>query len=136
MLPDIFPLGPFLVEESGRLLVKEPGSKPGFSFLWRGRRFSVALAERSMAWTAILGKVPSSATGRERREAGLAALRALPQILPSGWTLRLTADHRVQLSAETEMAWPAHVSMLMQPVVRFLLAVGPYLDLIEEAGLS
>ena len=136
MLPGAFPLGPFIVEESGRLSFRSPEHMAGFSFAWRNRRFSALLKEGTVSLTGALGKVPSSAAGPARREAALALLRALPRALPKGWALRLTADHRIQIRATEPMAWPAHATDLMLPLVRFLLRLAPYLDLMDDAELQ
>jgi len=136
VLPGAFPLGPFIVEESGKLGFRSPANGAGFSFAWRGRRFSATLGDASISLTALVGLVPSSAHGTERREAALAALRALPRALPAGWAMRLTSDHRIQIKAVEGMAWPAHATDLMLPLVRFLLCLGPYLDLMDESHLG
>lgn len=136
VLPGAFPLGPFLVEGSGKLSFRSPESTAGFSFSWRGRRFSATLARGSVALSGILGQVPSSAGGPARRETALGVLRALPASLPSGWAIRLTADHRVQIKTTESMEWPAHATDLMLPLVRFLLHLAPYLDLMDEAELG
>ncbi len=136
MLPGAFPLGPFIVEESGRLSFRSPDHTAVFSFAWRNRRFSARLLEGTVSLTGALGKVPSSAAGPARREAALALLRALPRAVPRGWALRLTPDHRIQIKATEPMAWPAHATDLMQPLVRFVLRLTPYLDLMDEAELQ
>jgi hypothetical protein len=135
LLPGAFPLGPFIVEESGRLSFRSPDQSAGFSFAWRDRRFSALLQEGRVVLTGCLGKVPSTALGPARREAALVLLRALPRLLPRGWALRLTPDHRLQIKAAEPMAWPAHATELIQPLVRFLLRLAPYLDLLDESGL-
>ncbi len=131
-----FPLGPFIVEESGKLCFRSPAQGADFSFAWRGRRFSVAIADGSIAVTGLLGLVPSSARGAAKRETALATLRALPRALPSGWGLRLLADHRIQIKAIESMAWPAHATDLIVPLARFLLRLAPYLDLMDESELG
>ncbi len=136
MLPGAFPLGPFIVEESGKLAFRSPERGAGFSFIWRGRRFSAAMTESVICLTGVLGLVPSSAAGAGRREAALANLRSLPRALPSGWALRLTPDHRIQIKATENMEWPAHATDLIVPLVRFLLRLAPYLDLMDESELG
>jgi hypothetical protein len=136
MLPDIFPLGPFLVEADGKLSFRREGTSPSFSFIWRERRFSAVLQTGVMRLTGVIGQVPSSAGGKERRDAALAALRMVPRLLPHRWVLRLRPDHRLLLEVEQPMDWPAHISALLQPLVGFLLAIAPYLDLVEEADLG
>ncbi len=136
MLPGAFPLGPFIVEGSGRLTFRSPERGAGFSFIWRGRRFSAALTHGTIALTGVLGLVPSSAAGPGKREAALASLRSLPRLMPSGWALRLTPDHRIQIKATEAMEWPAHATDLLLPLVQFLLRLAPYLDLMDESQLG
>ncbi len=136
MLPGAFPLGPFVVEESGKLTFRAPDSVPGFSFIWRGRRFSAALSRGSVSLTGSLGQVPSTANGPAKREAALGVLRSLPRALPTGWALRLTPDHRIQIKAVEPMEWPANATDLILPLVRFLLRLAPYLDFMDEAELG
>ncbi len=136
MLPGAFPLGPFIVEESGRLSFRSKEDGAGISFHWRGRRFSARLGDGGIAFTVILGQVPSSASGPGKREQALAALRGLPRVLPAGWTVHLTPNHRIQLRSAEQMAWPAHLTDLMWPLVRFVLTLAPTLDLLDEAGLG
>jgi hypothetical protein len=136
MLPGAFPLGPFIVEESGKLTFRTPGNGANFSFHWRGHRFSAVLAQQRVALTGTLGQVPSSATGAGKRQSTLAAIKALPRLLPAGCTLHLTPNHRLQVKASEPMEWPAHATDLMVPLVRFLLTIAPTLDLLDEAGLG
>ncbi len=136
MLPGAFPLGPFIVDESGKLGFRSTETGAKFSFIWRGRRFSAALRDGSIELAGVLGLVPSSAAGGARRGAALAALRTLPRALPPGWALRLTPDHRIQIDAVEKMEWPAHATDLMLPLVRFLLRLAPTLDLLDENELG
>jgi hypothetical protein len=135
MIPDGFPLGPFLVGEDGRLLFRSKDVRPQFRFAWRGRRFAALLSDGAMELTGVLGQVPSSGADAERRDAAFVLVRALPRCLPAGWSLLLMPDHRLQVRASRPMAWPANATALMQPVVGFLLTLGPVLDLLEENGV-
>jgi hypothetical protein len=134
MLNDPFPLGPFIVDETGRLALRMPGCRPSFWFMWRDRRFSAVMAAGLVSLSATLGEVPSTLIGAARREDAFAALRALPRDLPRGWRLRLTPEHRIEVAADETMVWPATAASLVQPLIRFLLQLSPYLDLLEEAG--
>jgi hypothetical protein len=133
VLSGAFPLGPFIVEESGRLSFRAPDHTARFCFAWRGHRFSAELKEGAVVLAGSLGTVPSSANSPARRHTALSLLRALPRSLPKGWALLLTPDHRIKIEATEQIAWPAHATDLMQPLVRFLLRLAPYLDLMEEA---
>ncbi len=136
MLPGSFPLGPFIVEESGQLVFRSPDGVAGFSFIWHGRRFSAAMTHGSVSLTGVLGLVPSSANGPARRESALAILRALPRTMPARWALHLTPDHRIQVKVTQALTWPLNATDLMVPLVRFLLRLAPYLDLMDEAELG
>lgn len=129
-------LGPFLVDEAGRLSFLAEGSKPSFTFLWRNRCFRVQLLGGRLAFSVPAGRVPSSAGGQGKREAALAVLRELPRALPKPWSLRLLPDHRLQLSIEQEMPWPATAAALITPVISLLLRCAPMLDLLDESGLG
>jgi hypothetical protein len=136
MIASPMPLGPFLVEDGGRLAFRSQETEPAFSFQWRNRWFQVRLAEKRLRFAVPVGRVPSTASGAGRREAGLALFRILPAALPQGWTLRLLPDHRVQLETEQPMAWPATVAALMTPVFALLMQAAPLLDLMDETGLA
>ena len=136
MLPGMFPLGAFMVEPSGKLTFRAPASSAGFSFVWRGRRFSALLGQGGVSLTGVLGQIPSSAMGGQAREAAFVALRSLPRLLPTGWTLKLTSDHRIQIKTTQEMEWPAFATDLMLPLVTFLLRLAPYMDLMDEMKLG
>jgi hypothetical protein len=136
VLPGAFPLGPFLVEESGRLTFRSPNQEAALSFMWHGRRFSARIVPGRINLTSIIGNVPSTAAGPHRRQPALGCLRALPSVLPPGWAIRLTPDHRVHIDVAETMDWPAHATDLMLPLLRFLLKLGPYLDLLDESELG
>jgi len=90
---------------------------------------------------AMVGRVPSTARsgtdqGRPQRDAVFAALRSLPATLPEGWRTDLLADHRVVLLAASKVEMPTTITSLLTDVTQFLLALGPYLDLLEEMGVE
>ena len=134
MLPERIPLGPFMVEPTGNLTFREPGSRPAFSFIWRKRRFSAVVDHGNVALTGHIGIVPSTAQGSERRRGALAVLPCLPRCLPGGWVLRLTRDHRLELKLQQVVERPLSAVTLIEPLVAFLLQLAPVLDLLEEAG--
>jgi hypothetical protein len=129
-------LGPFLVQESGQLALRQPGSEPGFTFTWRGRRFAVRIRQDSMSLSVPIGRLPSTSAGAGRRDAAMALLRALARNLPPDWRMRLLPDHRIQIDSERVMDLPATASALMAPVVGLLLRAAPVLDLMDECGLT
>jgi hypothetical protein len=136
VLPGAFPLGPFLVEESGKLTFRSPHQEAALSFVWHGRRFSARIVPGRIKLSSVIGHIPSSASGAHRRKPALMCLRELPPLLPAGWALRLSADHRVHVDVMEPMGWPAHATDLMLPLLRFLLQLGPYLDLLDESELG
>ncbi len=132
-----FLLGPFNVSREGRLSPRDPERPPGFSVRWRGCSVHAALLAGRLALTAVPGRVPSTAGGEpERRERCFAALRGLPASLPGSWTLTLLADHRVQVTSEEALDMPTSAVELVSMMTRFLLALAPYLDLLEELGVG
>ena len=136
-------LGPFRVGATGTLepMVSDPA--PGFTFRWRHRTvFARLLAEEGADWRlrlrAPLARVPSSARSPDaaRRPPSFALLHELPATLPEGWRIGLAADHRVLLEAECRAAQPFTATALVSEVTAFLLALAPYLDLLDETGLT
>ena len=83
---------------------------------------------------------PSPGASPRRRIAGAAAACAfaaaatLPPDLPEGWTLRLTPDHRLTVEAEAPLR--ATAVELVGEMVRFALALDPWLDRLEAAGAA
>lgn len=142
MLCSPMPLGPFLIDENGRLTFRTTAVRSAFSFLWRGRRFKAELHGDVVDITATVARVPSTAGGPgtngmgNLRQTAFDDLRSLSRVLPEGWKLRLAPDHRIQIDMEEPMEWPASASALLQPLVRVLLRLAPYLDLLEEIGLG
>jgi hypothetical protein len=131
-----YPLGPFQVERDGALSFRDQGGQARFHFDWRGHRFRAVLTTGHITLNATIGRVPSSAAGTSQRERVVETLRILPRLLPSFCRLRLLPDHRVQLETEKPMMWPMTAAALLAPVTATLLVLAPYLDLLEEAGLS
>jgi len=134
-------LGPFSVDALGRIAPRDGAEMPQFLFQWRDRRVSARLMGREgdgcLMLTAWLGRVPSSAGGRpaEGRIASFATLRGLLDALPADWRVRLLPDHQVRLEAEVLLSWPATAVDLMTQLTRFLLALAPYLDLLDEGSV-
>ncbi|MDB5415016.1 MAG: hypothetical protein JWR10_3351 [Rubritepida sp.] len=83
---------------------------------------------------AMAGRIPSTAEKNADRAGTLRQVATLPPDLPAGWRLRLTADHRLSLETETPPRGTA-VGMLGE-MVRFAIALDPYLDRLEAAGAS
>jgi hypothetical protein len=87
---------------------------------------------------AILGRVPSTASGDRTgaRPQSFASLRAVQRGLPRAWSVRLLPDHRALLEVEAGIALPITAIGLVTELTRFLLTLSPYLDLLEEGGVT
>lgn len=144
-----FRLGPFMVDETGGLSPGAPGQFPSFNVCWRDRALHLRLADApaagggqgSLGVQAVLGRVPSTAgdgaaNGPAWRERSFALLCQLPPHLPSGWQLGLSADHRIHLTLKIELELPTTAAALTTEVTLLLLELAPYLDVLEEAGIS
>jgi hypothetical protein len=138
-----FKLGPFMVDCEGRLSPCEAEKIPAFLFRWRDRIVRARLAQASpkdgrLALLSTLGRVPSTASVSDEayRPRSFTALRWLSRSVPSGWRVLLLADHRVWLETETRIALPITAAALITEIARFLLALGPYLDVLDEEGLA
>lgn len=133
-------LGAFAVRPDGSLSARVPGTPPALRFAWKGRPCSAILGENGLELSAEAGMVPSTADAPAAREAALGALNILPGELPGGWELRLSPDHRVRLGAKTTLDGPATAATLVTAMVRFALALDPYLsrlgDVVGPAGFS
>lgn len=145
-------LGPFLVDQSGRLSPADD-APPCFTLRWRDRSVRAELRhvgeEGALALGVMVGKVPSSVevgraeagradSGRAgpRRDAVFSALRALPKLLPAPWRVALLPDHHICLLAEEAIALPVSAVGLLTGLSAFLLTLGPYLDLLEGQGTA
>jgi hypothetical protein len=136
MLASPLPLGPFLVEDGGRLTFRDNTTTPAFSFQWRGRRFAVRLQGEHLHFAVTVGRVPSTMGAGPRRSGALALLAALRQTVPQGWAMRLLPDHRIQLETDQDLVWPATVAALLTPIIALLLCAAPVIDVMDENGLG
>ncbi|MCC6718725.1 MAG: hypothetical protein IT555_12645 [Acetobacteraceae bacterium] len=140
-----FQLGPFQVGADGGLALASPDSQPCMRLTWRGCPVQATLHAGgsgtgwgTLSLCAMVGRVPSTAGAPAalRRDTVFAALRALPATLPPGWRAGLLADHRVALQSSAAIAMPTSAERLLTDVTLFLLALGPYLDLLGEVGVA
>lgn len=142
-----FQLGPFSVRPDGRLALAGPDRKPCFRLQWRGCEVEARLRVRGpdgdlgeLSLQAKVGRVPSTARlgagAAQEREAVFATLRSLAPSLPEGWSTTLMADHQVALLTARRVEMPTTVNSLLTDVTMFLLSLGPYLDLLAEAGVE
>jgi hypothetical protein len=129
-------LGPFIVDRDGRISPHDPDNLSGFRVRWRGCSVQARmLADGRLAFRANLGRVPSTAgAARALREPLFAVVRSLPATLPRAWRLNLMADHQIELASEEPLELPASAIDLVSLITQFLLALGPYLDLMEEVA--
>jgi hypothetical protein len=141
--PPPLTLGPFRVGADGTLEPIASDPVPKFTCRWRRRTVHAKLlAGEAFDWRlhlrAPLARVPSSAGGdaAARRSPSFALLRDLPASLPEGWRIGLAADHRVMLEAERRASLPMTATALISEITCFLLELAPYLDVLDETGLT
>jgi hypothetical protein len=138
-----FKLGPFTIDSEGRISPFEPHAVPGFLFRWRDRVVRARLGEgepmagRLMLQTTI-ARVPSTAGTPDEtlRPRSFDLVRWLERSVPAGWRVCLLADHRVWLETERQIAMPITAAALMTEITCFLLDLEPFIDLLDESGLT
>ncbi|MGG5823120.1 hypothetical protein [Falsiroseomonas sp. HW251] len=128
-----FPHGAFLVEPDGGL---HPRGRPALRFAWRGRGCEAVVTPRRVRLSAAAGAVPYTAERPEARPGAFALIRSLRRDLPTGWRLRLLPDHALRLEAECDLPEPGRAVALVSALVGFALALDPYLDRLESAGVA
>ncbi len=139
-----FMLGPFQVDAEGRLSPREPGASPGFMFRWRQRAVRARIDQMDAATGQLtlqvtLARVPSTAAGgadQTLRPRAFSLLHWLQRQIPSAWRLSLLADHRVWLETCARISLPVTAAGLLGDVTLFALELTPYLDLMDEVGLT
>ena len=138
-----FKLGPFTCDCQGRLSPCEEADIPAFLFRWRGRcvraRITQAGAgEGRLTLAGALGRVPSTASTADgsNRPRSFAVLRWLPRSVPPDWRVSLGADHCVRLETAAMITLPITAAALITEITVFLLALDPYLELLDEGGLA
>jgi hypothetical protein len=140
-----FKLGPFTVDAEGGLSPCQPGAAPAFLFRWRGRVVRSRLAQCDVVGTGLvlqaevaLGRVPSTAgvNDETQRPRSFALVHWLTRVMPAGWRVRLAPDHRVWLEAETPIGLPITAAALVTRITSFALDLAPYLDLLDETGVT
>jgi hypothetical protein len=138
-----FKLGPFSVDGEGRLTPANPATAPSFHFRCHGRLIQVRFDRAGpgagrLALQAALARVPSTACSPDQtlRPRSFALLHWLERILPPGWRAALLADHRFRLDTETPIELPITAAGLVSELTRFALELAPYLELMDEVGLT
>ena len=126
-------VGPFTVSPDGALQPREAAQPPALRFSWRGRRCEAAVGMDGLHLAAIAGRIPSTAEPGADRATAFEAVAALPGTLPPGWRVQLLPDHRIRLAAATDTAEAPTATSVIAAMVRFALALDPYLDRLESA---
>lgn len=125
-------LGPFAVERDGTLQPRAPGLRPAMRFAWRGRWCEAALSGEAVQLATVAGRIPSTAEAGADRPQAFEAMAALPGSLPPGWRARLLPDHRIVLESSAPLSEPPTATELVAAMVRFALALDPYLDRLDS----
>jgi hypothetical protein len=131
---DAITLGHLTIDPEGRLAPKLADRPLEFTFDWRGRRCRAELCSEGLVVETDAARIPSTAEGRGHRQTSFATLAALTPGLPEGWQIGLTPDHRIRFEADLALVPPTNSPELIAALVRFVLALDPYLDRLEAAG--
>ena len=133
-LMEMITLGRLAIDPEGRLAPKLADRPLEFTFDWRGRRCRAELSSEGLVVETDAARIPSTAEGRDQRQASFATLAALTPGMPDGWRIGLTPDHRIRFEADLALVPPTNSTELIAALVRFVLALDPYLDRLEAAG--
>jgi hypothetical protein len=138
-----FKLGPFSVDSEGRLSPCGPETTAAFLFRWHNRlvraRIDQANGETGrLTLQVTLARVRSSASTPDEtlRPRSFALLHWLERTTPSTWRVTLLPDHRVWLETDALIGLPITAAALITEMTRFALKLAPYLDLMDESGLT
>lgn len=136
-----FKLGPFSVDAKGRLTPLNPATGPSFHFRWHGRVVRARFAgsgEGRLTLQVELARVQSTASGSDGslRPRSFGVLRWLERTVPPTWRVVLLADHRIWLETETPIDMPTTATGLLTQLTSFALELAPYLELMDEVGLT
>ncbi|HWT08917.1 MAG TPA: hypothetical protein VN329_07115 [Roseomonas sp.] len=129
-------LGRFAVAPDGALTPRRAPEAPALRFAWRGRACEAHFDPGAIRLTADAARIPSTAERPTDRPRAFAAMADLPRRLPAGWHARLLPDHRIRIETEAPMDCPANATVLVAALVRFALALDPYLDALEAGGAA
>ncbi len=133
---DTIELGRFAVTPDGTLTPRRAPDPPSLRFAWRGRPCQARFDPGAIRLAADAARIPSTADRAADRPRAFAALAELPRRLPDGWQARLLPDHRIRIEAEAPMDSPSNATALVAALVRFALALDPYLDVLEAEGAA
>jgi hypothetical protein len=126
-------LGAFAVDPDGALQPRQAGLRPALHFAWRGRPCEATLFGASVQLAAIAARIPSTADRSADRGGAFQAVMALRPTLPHGWQARLLPDHQLRLETTAQFAAPPNAIGIIATMVRFALALDPYLDPLDSA---
>ena len=70
------------------------------------------------------------------RPRSFALVRWLSRWMPPTWRVALQADHRVALETSLPIGLPITAAGLITEISRFTLDLAPYLELMDEIGLT
>ncbi|MFL1463813.1 hypothetical protein ACI6QG_16510 [Roseococcus sp. DSY-14] len=125
-------LGALAVDRDGRIFPAPGSPAPALRFRWRGRPCEARLEPGRLRLSALAGRIPSTAEPGADRPWTVREVQAVPRALPGGLVLRVTPDHRLRLEGEAPAG--GTVTALLGELVRFALALDPYLERLESAG--
>ncbi len=131
------------MDSDGRLSPVEHEASPAFLFRWRDRvvRSRLALTDATtgqLTMQTVVGRVPSTADTKDEtlRPRSFVLLHWLSRAVPDDWQMSLSPDHRVSLTTEMPVDLPITAAALVTRITCFALALAPYLDLLDEAGVT
>ena len=138
-----FKLGPFSVDAEGRLSPCDPVTAPVFLFRWHHRLVRARIDQADIETGRLilqvtLARVRSTASTPDEtlRPRSFALLHWLERTVPQAWQVALLADHRVWMETTTSIALPITAASLITEITEFALQLVPYLELMDEAGLT
>jgi len=130
---DRFRVGSFLVEPDGGMRMR---GDPALRFAWRGRGCGARISDGRLRLSVAAGAVPYTAERPGDRPAAFAAIGRLSMELPRGWRLRVLPNHTLLLEKDRPLLEPTTAATLVSAMVQFALALDPYLDRLELAGVA
>lgn len=122
-------LGPFAVDDGGRISPRAGMAPPAMRFAWRGRACEARLEDGRLWLSALAGRIPSTAEPGADRGWTVRKLEGIPR---EELALRVLPDHRLQLEREAPPG--ATAAAMIAEMVRFAMALDPYLERLESAG--
>ncbi len=136
-----FILGPFSIDAEERLSPAHRDVSPGFRVRWRERVVHARLDQSlggggHLHIRSGLRRIPSTASDPVMRGACFVMLRGLLNALPQACVARLLPDHQSQREVEFLVTLPITVTTLLAELTLFLLALSPYLEVMDRAGVS